>query len=295
MSEESSTGLRECTLQGNKSAVDKAREMIMDVLNSAWNQTPPARNGGGYNDGGSQNEGNRGPPAPEGQTTQEMLIPGLKCGLIIGKSGVTIKAIQEQTGVKMLLIQGNSKATGVPKPLRISGDPVKVKQARRMVEKILQSKKEVFVPSCLVGEIIGKDGEAIKKLEKKSGATIHIKRDDVSNAPDRYTTIQGSPDQIIKATQLISDLVKKIGGGKLSEVFFMHVPADKTGLVIGQGGETIKKIIHESKAHVELFPDPLLNGSENVFIIKGSRYEIYHAQQLITTKIGVMPADHGSR
>ncbi|TKR72978.1 hypothetical protein L596_020354 [Steinernema carpocapsae] len=313
--ESNATGKRECTLQGNKSAVDKAREMIMDVINRAGNRPPPARNGGGYNDGGPQNGGNRGPPAPGGQTTHEMLIPGPKCGLIIGKSGETIKAIQEQTGVKMLLIQDNSEATGAPKPLRISGDPVKVEHARRMVEEILSSREEVtnrympyqprsvgevIVPRASVGMIIGKGGETIKRLGVESGAKIQFKPDDDPNAPDRCATIQGTPDQITKATQLISDLVNKSGAGTQSEVFFMHVPANKTGLVIGKGGETIKQICGESGAHVELSRDPPPNASEKVFIIKGSGYQIHHAQHIIRIKVGdispgtPVPAYHGS-
>lgn len=34
--------------------------------------------------------------------------------------------------------------------------------------------------------------------------------------------------------------------------FYMHVPASKTGLVIGKGGDTIRQISSESGAHVEL-------------------------------------------
>lgn len=49
---------------------------------------------------------------------------------------------QEQAGVKMVMIQDNQESGGQPKPLRISGDPEKVENARRMVEEILQSRED---------------------------------------------------------------------------------------------------------------------------------------------------------
>lgn len=42
---------------------------------------------------------------------------------------------------------------------------------------------------------------------------------------------------------MISELVTRgsVGGGQ-QETFYMHVPANKTGLVIGKGGDTIKQV-----------------------------------------------------
>jgi ribosomal protein S3 len=43
---------------------------------------------------------------------------------------------------------------------------------------------------------------------------------------------------------MISELVaRSLGGVGAQEVFYMHVPASKTGLVIGKGGDTIKQVI----------------------------------------------------
>lgn len=59
---------------------------------------------------------------------------------------------------------------------------------------------------------------------------------------DRCAVIQGTSEQIAKATHFISELVHKSGAGGGSEMFYMHVPSNKTGLVIGKGGETIKQV-----------------------------------------------------
>lgn len=297
--------MRQCTLQGSKMAVDRARAMISEVIQRAGNRPPPNRPGGHFesNLGGGGGGGAR-------QVTFEMTIPGAKCGLVIGKGGETIKNIQEQAGVKMVMIQESQDSGATPKPLRIIGEPDKVENARRLVEEILQSREdhppgnqrfgfpggqygmgqrsvgEVIVPRASVGMIIGKGGETIKRLAAESGAKIQFKPDEDQTTPDRCAVIQGTTEQIAKATQFISELVNKSGAGGGSEMFYMHVPSNKTGLVIGKGGETIKQICAESGAHVELSRDPPPNASEKVFIIKGTPYQIHHAQHIIRIKVG---------
>lgn len=55
----------------------------------------------------------------------EIMIPGPKVGLIIGKGGETIKSLQEKSGAKMVVIQDGPNQEA-EKPLRITGDPQKV-------------------------------------------------------------------------------------------------------------------------------------------------------------------------
>lgn len=43
--------------------------------------------------------------APAGSNIFEMIVPGDKVGLIIGKGGETIKQLQEATGAKMVIVQ----------------------------------------------------------------------------------------------------------------------------------------------------------------------------------------------
>lgn len=79
---------------------------------------------------------------------------------------------------------------------------------------------EVIVPRSSVGVIIGKGGETIRKLSFESGAKIQFKQDEDQSAPERTAVIQGSPDQIQKATQLISDLVNRV----IDRPFFVTQP-----------------------------------------------------------------------
>ncbi|GBM57806.1 Far upstream element-binding protein 1, partial [Araneus ventricosus] len=77
---------------------------------------------------------------PDGQFVTEMMIPGPKVGLLIGKGGENIRNLQEKGGVKMVLIQEGPQQTIHDKPLRISGDPQKVEFAKQMVIDLLAQK-----------------------------------------------------------------------------------------------------------------------------------------------------------
>ncbi|CAD6189421.1 unnamed protein product [Caenorhabditis auriculariae] len=300
-------GVRQCTLQGPKMAVEHAKQLINDVVTRA-----------------AQRQAGMPVQQPQftGDTSRhisvDMLIPATKCGLIIGKQGDTIKQLQEQAGCKMMMIQDSQEVTGQAKPLRLTGDPDKVEIGKRLVTEMLlkdeqggggisnrfhhdgtTAKGEVVVPRSSVGMIIGKGGEMIKRLANETGTKIQFKPDDDPSSPERCAIIMGTREQIYKATELITELVNKsmanaVGTGgapancppNAQQVFYMHVPANKTGLVIGKGGETIRQINAESGAHCELSAEPAKNTHEKVFIIKGTPYQIHHAQHIIRIKVG---------
>ena len=105
-----------------------------------------------------------------GQTTVEVMVPGNKVGLVIGKGGKTIRQLQvgcrlawvkwlsvvnnekrdvvslinffflyfkRRGGVKMEMIQDDNIPSAHVKPLRISGDPQKCQRAKEMVMELL--------------------------------------------------------------------------------------------------------------------------------------------------------------
>uniref|UniRef100_H2LS54 Far upstream element (FUSE) binding protein 3 n=1 Tax=Oryzias latipes TaxID=8090 RepID=H2LS54_ORYLA len=258
---------------------------------------------------------------------QQMLIPANKVGLVIGKGGETIKQLQERTGVQMMMIQDDPMPTGADKPLRITGDPLKVQQARELVVKLIRDKDQgdfrtgraefgskmggtsldVVVPRFAVGIIIGRNGEMIKKIQNDAGVRIQFKQDD-GISPDRVAQVMGQPEHCHHAVHLINELVQTAqerdgygvmgrrgrvdcntgGAGGLQEVTYA-VPADKCGLVIGKGGETIKNIKEQSRAHVELQrnPPPSTDPNVRIFSIRGTPQQLEKARQLIDERIGV--------
>ncbi|KAJ8406394.1 hypothetical protein AAFF_G00306250 [Aldrovandia affinis] len=149
----------------------------------------------------------------------------------------------------------------------------------------------------------------IKKIQNDTGVRIQFKPDDGST-PERIAQIMGPPDRCQHAAEIISELLRSVqsggppgpGGrgrgrgqgnwnmgppGGLPE-FVFTVPAMKTGLIIGKGGETIKSISQQSGARIELQrnPPPGADPSLKIFTIRGSHQQIDYARQLVEEKIG---------
>uniref|UniRef100_A0A7N6A165 K Homology domain-containing protein n=1 Tax=Anabas testudineus TaxID=64144 RepID=A0A7N6A165_ANATE len=298
---------RPCTLTGSPENIEQAKRLLSEIVEQC-------RYGPGFH---NDLDGN--------SSIQQILIPANKVGLVIGKGGETIKQLQERTGVQMIMIQDDPMPTGADKPLRITGDPHKVQQARELVVKLIRDKDQgdfrvgrtdfgskmggnsldVAVPRFAVGIIIGRNGEMIKRIQNDAGVRIQFKQDD-GVSPDRVAQVMGQPDHCHHAVHLINELVQTaqerdgFGGvmgrrgrgdcnaGGLQEVTYA-VPADKCGLVIGKGGETIKNIKEQSRAHVELQRNPPPNTDPNVriFSIRGTPQQLEKARQLIDERIGV--------
>ncbi|XP_054629744.1 far upstream element-binding protein 3-like isoform X2 [Dunckerocampus dactyliophorus] len=169
---------------------------------------------------------------------------------------------------------------------------------------------DVPVPRFAVGIVIGRNGEMIKKIQNDAGVRIQFKADD-GISPERVAMVMGQPERCQHAVHLINELIhtaqerdgfgsalrsSRVRGrgdwalgspGPLQEVTYT-IPADKCGLVIGKGGETIKSINQQSGAHVELQrnPPPSTDPNTRVFTIRGSAQQMEHARQLIDDKIG---------
>lgn len=299
---------RPCSLTGTPESIEQAKRLLVQIVDRC-------RNGPGFH---GDSDG--------AASVQEMLIPASKVGLVIGRGGDTIKQLQERAGVKMMMIQDGPMPTGADKPLRISGDPYKVQAARELVLEVIREKDgdfrrndfsarlggtsvDVPVPRFAVGIVIGRNGEMIKKIQNDAGVRIQFKADD-GISPERVAMVMGQMDRCQHAIHMINELIQTaqerdgfgsslrgrvrsrgdwpIGSpGPLQEVTYT-IPADKCGLVIGKGGETIKNINQQSGAHVELQrnPPPSTDPSTRVFTIRGSAQQMEVARQLIDDKIG---------
>ncbi|KAK2505451.1 hypothetical protein MC885_003063 [Smutsia gigantea] len=266
----------------------------------------------------------KGRPAPgfhhgdgPGNAVQEIMIPASKAGLVIGKGGETIKQLQERAGVKMVMIQDGPQNTGADKPLRITGDPYKVQQAKEMVLELIRDQGGFREVRNEYGSRIGGN----EGIDNDAGVRIQFKPDD-GTTPDRIAQITGPPDRCQHAAEIITDLLRSVqagnpggpgpGGrgrgrgqgnwnmgppGGLQEFNFI-VPTGKTGLIIGKGnrnycvlilgGETIKSISQQSGARIELQRNPPPNADPNMklFTIRGTPQQIDYARQLIEEKIG---------
>ncbi|XP_042912008.1 far upstream element-binding protein 1 isoform X3 [Parasteatoda tepidariorum] len=345
---------RPCTLTGSRESVQAVKAMIDQIIKKANSPYPPDSNSGGGGGGGGG-----GGHMSDGQYTAEMMIPGPKVGLLIGKGGENIRNLQEKGGVKMVLIQDGPQQTVHDKPLRISGDPQKVEFAKQMVIDLLaqkemernyanggpSSQEEIMVPRQAVGVVIGKNGDMIKRIQQDSGARVQFIQGKEDIPGDKICQVTGTMDQVQKAGAMIRDLIQSVlmggnsgggmgmpggggrgrgrgrggmggpggmrpdfgpggprmgrpgggggGGGEGGMEIQFPVPANKCGLVIGKGGETVKSINQQSGAHVEIARGAPPSPHEKVFTIRGNPQQIEHAKQLIMERVGGMPPGQG--
>merc|ERR1719422_2742674 len=118
---------RLCTLTGSAEAISIARSMIDAIIANEGNRGP--RGMGGNMGGGGGGGG------------FEMMVPGHLVARIIGKGGEVIKALQEETGAKIVIIQ-DSKEFADEKLLKITGPPDRVEFAKGRVEQVIAEEQE---------------------------------------------------------------------------------------------------------------------------------------------------------
>lgn len=166
-----------------------------------------------------------------GRNFLEIMIPGPKVGLIIGKGGETIKQLQERSGAKMVVIQDGPNQEQ-EKPLRISGDPAKVEYAKQLVYDLIAEKEmqaynrrggrderqpyndygnnevEVLVPRAAVGVVIGKGGDMIKKIQAETGARVQFQQAREEGPGERRCFLSGKPQQVEQVKNLQCFIVR---------------------------------------------------------------------------------------
>ncbi len=201
----------------------------------------------------------------------EMPIPGHKVGLIIGKGGETIKQLQERSGAKIIIIQDSPEFTH-EKPLRITGTPEAVEQARLLVTDILNQHADDggmgggFRGRGRGGPPRGGRGGFMGRGGPRGGG-----RGGFSGGS------WGAP-----------------GGEYGAEhTDYVTIPSNKVGLVIGKGGETIKNINATSGAHCEIDKSAPPDAMEKSFIIRGSVESVERAKSMINEKLGMGPGGGG--
>lgn len=162
----------------------------------------------------------------------------------------------------------------------------------------------ILIDSSLVGLVIGRQGESLRRIEQESGTRIQFINGPEAG-PQRQCRITGSPGARISAKREINRIIEENGGNPAREtgrnarpgakVVGQQQPAlregeqqsqimvpDRTvGLIIGRGGETIRDLQERSGCHVNIVGEnKSVNGLRPVNLI-GSAAAAAHAKELI--------------
>lgn len=110
------------------------------------------------------------------------------------------------------------------------------------------------VPNDIVGLIIGKQGETIRKLQQDSGAKIQVAKEPIKSANIRNVFVEGEHDRYLEAKEAIEQIIREnrkpndpvIHIGEKSPfgppMRTLEVPDKFVGLIIGKQGDNLKQI-----------------------------------------------------
>ncbi|KAG6534522.1 far upstream element-binding protein 2-like [Zingiber officinale] len=166
-------------------------------------------------------------------SNKKIEIPNGRVGVIIGKSGETIKYLQLQSGAKIQVTRDmDADPNSLTRSVEIMGTSEQISNAEQLINDVLaeadagasatiasrkfgsfQTGAEQFqmkVPNNKVGLVIGKGGETIKSMQARSGARIqviplHLPPGDTST--ERFVYIDGTHEQIEAAKQLVNEII----------------------------------------------------------------------------------------
>jgi far upstream element-binding protein len=142
------------------------------------------------------------------------------------------------------------------------------------------------IESSLVGLIIGRQGENMRKVEADTGARVQFLTNG-TNGPLRECKISGTRQQVTEARdaiyRIIADNSKapSKAAAPSQEASQIMVPDRTVGLIIGRGGETIRDLQERSGCHINIVGEQKsVNGLRPVNLI-GSPQAAALAKELI--------------
>jgi len=120
---------------------------------------------------------------------------------------------------------------------------------------------KILVPNSLVGAIIGKGGDEMKKLKEESSCFIRLSQNDkyFPKTNERPCYIEGEPENIVKAITTIQEKLQNDNprrGPSIDDTrkkqCTIVVGANAAGKCIGKGGENVKRLKSEFNVWVKV-------------------------------------------
>ncbi|XP_060683660.1 insulin-like growth factor 2 mRNA-binding protein 2a isoform X5 [Hemiscyllium ocellatum] len=173
---------------------------------------PRSRRGAGVRASRERGHSPGPPPAPKQlDVPLRILVPTQFVGAIIGKEGLTIKNVTQQTQSK-IDIHRRENAGAAEKAITIHSTAEGCTAACQMILKIMHKEAQetkfteeiplkILAHNSFVGRLIGKEGRNLKKMEQETETKITISplQDLTLYNPERTITVRGSVEACSKA------------------------------------------------------------------------------------------------
>ncbi len=172
-----------------------------------------------------------------------------------------------------------------------------------------ENSETIVIDSALVGLVIGRQGENLRRVETDTATRIQFLTGPESAGPQRQCRISGNPRARADAKREINRIIDENGGNPAKEIsgagrgggpgrkgqvqpslptlregensVQIMVPDRTVGLIIGRGGETIRDLQERSGCHVNIVSEnKSVNGLRPVNLI-GSQQAATRAKELI--------------
>ncbi|KAJ3039331.1 hypothetical protein HDV00_012324 [Rhizophlyctis rosea] len=176
-------------------------------------------------------------------------------------------------------------------------------------------KIEFNIPTSMVGLVIGRGGENMKKIESDFKVRIQFATAQPGEQ-ERLTTITGGERDVEAAKENIMAMIQSGrngpgggggygggggvygGGGGMggsgATMITVEVPHNKVGLIIGRGGETIHSLQDQSGAKIAVTPDGQGQQSPmRIISLTGTQQAVDMAKGLIEELVHSMPPGRG--
>ncbi|KAI8804902.1 KH domain-containing protein [Cladochytrium replicatum] len=211
---------------------------------SSTNASSNAEGAGDYTAGSSDGGSHNAPGAPRPMALRA-LITTKEAGVIIGKNGKNVAEMREQSGAKITvsdLVQGaHERVVTVSGPLdqiakafSLIATKIVEDQQTHLDIKLRELTIKVLVPHTRMGQVIGKQGSQIKKIQEESGAKVTASEEMLPGSTERSVTIVGVIDSIHIATYHIGVVLSEHPERSVNNLQYKPQPGYLSGS--GSGG-----------------------------------------------------------
>jgi len=163
-------------------------------------------------------------------------------GALLGKGGETLRKIEKATQARITV----PKDDGAVRIITVRGSKAAVAAAKDAIAGAVSFvERTVEVPDWAVGEILGRGGKALEKLQQRTGARVDISKE-MDGEKNRVVQIRArTEDAAAAAVEAIEQIVRPIEHS-------IDVTSTEAGVLIGRKGETAKAIQRLSGARVDI-------------------------------------------